>query len=233
LILAEIGRLGGRRMTKNRMSQFAALVASVGFCVCGQQALALDPHFRIVTIGQAPVQSDAEQAAASGIHQLITAFGVLPPLDSHDKPEWPCFGGGGNADCSSIALYGLVIGDPYYTWPLRTCTSSTEACGQVYWVFETDVTSTTTPIDVSVTITQGTATKTTIYASGTYPLGVNNPGAGYIEVVDNDLAFGPGNCAAGFTCGTPVAGVATITVVTTIGTHSATGTAKITLSATD
>jgi hypothetical protein len=216
-------------MTKIRMFMFAALAAIVALGVCGQQALALDTHFKIASIGRAPVQSETLPPAASQVHEGVTGMGVAPPLDAGGLDTWPCFTGTTDADCSSIASGGLVIGVPVYTWSLTNCTSSTAACGQIFWTFETDVVSTKTPIDVSITVTQGTTTKTTIFSTGTQSVGANNPGAGYIEVISDDVAFGPGDCAAPTTCGTPVAGPATITVTTIIGKQKATGTATITL----
>jgi len=216
---------------------FAALAAMAVLGVCGQQALAQDailkPHVYSVVLGRAAAQPDAmPEATASQVHQLYTTMNELPPLDGSGNPEWPCAGGGSNADCSSIAAGGLVIGFPFYTWPLTTCTSSTEACGEITWMFETDVASTKATIDITITVTQGTTTKSDIYTSGTIK-GGTNPGAGYTEVFAIPVAFGAGDCfATGTTCVTPVAGPATITVTTTIGKQTATGVAQITLSST-
>lgn len=215
-------------MTKIRMFMFAVLAVMVAFAMGAQPAFAQDlaanPHIRIATIGRVPVQPDAGPDATSLVHQGITAMGILPPPDSGGLDSWPCFGGG--PDCPTIAVGGMVVADPFYTWPLTNCTSSTTACGQIYWTFETDVASTKAPINVSITVTQGTTTKTTIMSiSGTVG---TNPGAGYLEVVSADVAFGPGNCMTG-TCGTPVAGPATIRVVTTIAKQRAVGTAQIAL----
>jgi hypothetical protein len=214
-------------MTKTRMFVFAALAVIVAFGVCGQQALALDPHFKVVTIGHGTTQSDAVPDAASQVHQGITAMGAAAPADSSGNATWPCFTGETDPDCSSIAAGGLVVGIPAFTWNLAACTSSTAACGQIYWTFETDVKSKTAPINISLTVTQGTST---IYSTGTIDVGTN-PGAGFIEAIAGNVAFGPGDCTVG-TCATPVAGAATITVTTKIGTSTATGTAHITLSAT-
>jgi hypothetical protein len=211
-------------MTKIRMFMFAALAVIVAFGVCGQQALALDPHFKTIVVGRAPV-SDAVPDAAAQVHQLYTMMGVAPPLDASSLDTWPCFTGGSDPDCSSIAPGGLVLGIPFYTWSLTSCTSSTAACGQISWMFETDVTSTKTAIDVSITVTQGTST---IMNTGTVKIGTN-PGSGYVEVISDNVGFGPGDCVVG-TCATPVAGAAKITVTTTIGKQKATGVENITLS---
>jgi hypothetical protein len=210
------------------MFMFGALSAIAVFGICGQQALALEPHFRIATIGRQPVAEAVPEAATSQVHQGITGMGVAPPLDAGGGDTWPCFTGGTDVDCSSIAAGGLVVGVPAYTWSLTGCTSSTNACGQIYWTFETDVANTKAPMEVSITVTQGTTTKTTIASTGTVDIGPN-PGAGFIEVISDDIAFGPGDCATGTTCGTPVAGAATITIITTIGKSKAEGVAQITL----
>lgn len=219
---------------------FAALAVIVAFGVGGQLALAesvANPHVHAVVIGKrAPVNAGGGSyvdKAASKVHNLFATFNELPPLDSSGYGEWPCGGGGSDPDCSSIAAGGLVIGFPFYSWSLATCTSSEYACGELTWMFETDLTGTGSkwPINVSVTVTQGT---TDIYTSGTLSTGLDNPGEYYTEVFALPLGFGPGDCfAPSTTCGTPVAGAATIKVTTTIGTgtkaQSATGTAVIDL----
>jgi hypothetical protein len=58
-------------MTKIRMFMFAALAVIVAFGVCGQQALALDPHFKTIVVGRAPV-SDAVPDAAAQVHQAAS-----------------------------------------------------------------------------------------------------------------------------------------------------------------
>jgi hypothetical protein len=214
-------------MTKLRMFMFAAAAVIVAFGVSAQQALALDPHFKVTVMKAPGVITDAVPAAASQLHQLYTTMGVAAPADSLGNGYWPCFTGGSDADCSSIPAGAVVVGIPFYTWNLTACTSSTSACGQISWMFETDVASTSATIDVSITVTQGTST---IMNTGTVPVGTN-PGAGYVEVISDNVGFGPGDCAVG-TCATPVAGAAKITVTTTIGKQKATGTANITLSAT-
>jgi hypothetical protein len=207
------------------MFMFAALAVIVAFGVCGESALALDPHFRVASIGALPVQTDNQPAAASLVHQGITGMGVLPPLDATSVDTWPCFTGGSDPDCSSIAAGGLVVGVPLYTWSLTGCTSSTAACGQIFWTFETDVTSKKTAINVSITVTQGTST---IMSTGTVDIG-KNPGAGFIEIISDDVAFGVGDCAAPTMCVAPIAGPATIKVTTAIGQQKSSGTYAITL----
>jgi hypothetical protein len=219
-------------MTKIRMIMFAALAVIVALGVTGQQALAEELvsnlHLQGAIVGRVPVQPDTEpDATASQVHELYTTMNALPPVDSSGNGEWPCAGGGSNPDCASIAEYGLVIGFPFYSWSLTGCTSSTAACGEITWMFETDVKSTKAAVSFSITVTQGTTTKTDIYTAG--PLsGGTNPGQYYTEVFALPVAFGSGDCfTTGTTCGTPVAGPATVTVTTTIGTQKATGTAVI------
>jgi hypothetical protein len=212
-------------MTKTRMFMSAALAVVFAFGVCAESALALDPHFRLISIGSRPVQTDAVPDAASLVHQGVTAMGVLPPLDASSLDTWPCFTGGTDPDCSAIAAGGLVIGVPVATWSLTNCTSSTLACGQIFWTFETDVTSKKTAIDVSITVTQGTST---IMSTGVVNIG-KNPGAGFIEAISDDVAFGVGDCASPTVCVAPVAGPATIKVTTAIGQQKAAGSYAITL----
>jgi len=220
-------------MTKTRMFMFAAFAAMVALGVCGQVALAesvSNPHLHVAVIhSRGFVSPDAVPDAASQVHELYTTMNELPPLDGSGQPEWPCGGGGGDADCAGIAGGGLVIGFPFFTWPLTSCTSSTTACGEITWMFESDVKSTAAKVTVSVTVTQGSTTKTPIYTSGPLSAGTN-PGQFYTEVFAIPVAFGPGDCfQKGTTCGTPVAGPANITVTTTIGNQKTTGQAVINL----
>jgi len=216
-------------MTKTRISMFAALAVIVALGLFGQPALAADFQLHSMIIAKADLPAGmVSPDAASQLHQLVTAMGAGSPDTSSDVPYWPCFTGGSDPACSSIPAGGIVLGAPFYTWPLTTCTSSTEACGTIYWLFETDVASTKAEIDVTVTVTQGS---NTIYTVGG-AVG-KNPGAGNVEIVYANAAFGEGDCFNGGTCVNPSAGVATITTTTTIGKQSATGKATITLSASD
>jgi hypothetical protein len=219
------------KMKRLRMFAFAALAVVVALGVSGQ-AFAVDPHFKIVTVGPvAGHTSDAEPQAASQVHQLMTNMGVAAPADSSGDATWPCFTGGSDPDCSSIAAGGLVVGIPFYTWSLSSCTSSSAACGQIYWAFETDVASTKAPIEITLNVTQGS---NVIYSTGSAPLNVGpNPGKGYMEIISGNVGFGVGDCGAGVTCVAPVAGAATITTTTKIGTSTATGKAVIVLSASE
>ena len=216
-------------MTKIRVIPFAALAVIVALGMIGQPALAQDfvstLHLQGTIAGRTAPHSDAVPDAASQVHELYTTMNELPPLDGSGNGEWPC--GGGSPDCADIAAGGLVIGFPFYSWSLTGCTSSTLACGEITWMYETDVKSTTAKVSFQVTVTQGSTTKTTIYSAG--PLsGGKNPGQYYTEVWSLPVGFGPGDCfTTGTTCGTPVAGPATVTVTTTIGTQKTTGTAVI------
>ncbi len=217
-------------MTKIRMFAFAALAVIVALGVAGQ-AFAVDPHFKVVTVGPVAGHTDVVPDAASKVHQLMTNMGVAAPADASDLPTWPCFTGGSDPDCSSITAGGLVVGIPFYTWSLSGCTSSSEACGQIFWAFETDVPSTTAKIEITLNVTQGS---NTIYSTGSAPIDVgDNPGKGYMEIISGNVGFGVGDCGAGVTCVAPVAGAATITTTTKIGTSTATGKAVILLSASE
>jgi len=209
-------------MTKTRMIVFAALAVVLTLGVCGQaQAQDASPvtsHFHVATLGTVRVPHANVPDATTALNQGITAMGVGAPLDTGGNDTWPCFTGDPTdfPDCSSIAAGGIVLGIPVQNWSLADCTNATTGCGgQIYWTFEDD--SAKGALIVSITVKQGT---TTIFATGSAKLGtvVGSPGA--IEVISDDgIAFlgpGSGSCATGITCGTAVAGPATIVVTTTI-----------------
>ncbi len=213
-------------MTRTRMFMFAALAGGLALSVGAQaQSLAENPHIKLAVLGKAPVHAASPEATPSNIYQGITEMGVLPPTDAGGDGEWPCFGG--NADCSTIAAGGLVIGLPVYTWSLTNCTTSTTSCGQVAWTFEDDNT-TSGEIEAQVEVKQGTSV---IYDSGYQKLAKNTGYDGYVLAISFDVGFGVGNCVpTTVTCVAPVAGAATITVSTKIGSGSpVSGTYKITL----
>lgn len=205
-----------------RLSTFAALAAIAAFGVAGPPALAQDatpinPHFHVGTLGMLRVPHANVPNATTALNQGITAMGVGAPADSGGGDTWPCFTGDAVnfPDCSSLPAGGLLVGIPVQNWPLSDCTNSTTGCGgQIYWTFEDD--SAKGALIVSVTVTQGT---TTILATGNANLGTVKGSPGAIEIIYLDgIAFlGAGSCPpTGITCGTPVAGPATISVVTTI-----------------
>jgi hypothetical protein len=221
------------QMMKIRMIMFAALAVIVAFGVCGQQAQAQNSRTTLSVVGKAPTHPVTPDASPSLLYQGVTTMGVLPPADPNGNAYWPCFTGGGSnpnsADCSTIPAGGVVFGFPVYTWPLTSCTgvSSTAPCGQVYWTFEDD-NSTSGEISAQVVVKQGTSY---VYDSGYVKLGKNTGLDGYILAISFDVAFGVGNCTpTTVTCVAPVSGPATITVYSRIGSDTpVTGTYKITL----
>jgi hypothetical protein len=216
-----------------RLLQVFAFMAIVAFFVCGQHALAQNPHhlqIRVMPGVQAdkvnPPKGPTERKV---LEQLASGFGVLPPLDTNGLDEWPCFPGSSNpnaADCSSIAPGGAVIGQVSYTQSLADCDASAAGaanCGQIFWFYEDDTGDNTDDLVFSIVVKQG---KNYILDSGPIDVGLNPFAAGTNIVVSDDTAFGtqgqtgPGNgfCAGSTeTCVNPVKGVATVTVTTTVG----------------
>ena len=146
--------------------------------------------------------------------------------------EWPCFPNGSNpndADCSSIATGGVVIGQPAYTQSFSACDASSSDspnCGQIFWFYEDDTGDGTDDLVVSIVVKQG---KNYIMDTGPFNFGPNPYPAGSVVVIWDDTAFGtlgetgPGNgfCAGSTeTCVNPVKGVASVTVTTTVGTST-------------
>ena len=120
----------------------------------------------------------------------------------------------------------MLIGEPTPVQSLANCTTaSAPGCGQVYYTIT--VGSGAGTVSLGITAKQGTSTilDVPLTAAGSIPSGQ----AGYIYVITwDDIGFGPGDCATGVTCATPVAGAATITVSTKIG-KGATVTGKTTI----
>ncbi len=210
-------------MTKIRMFMFAALAAFLVFGVSGQAQTAWEPHVKMMAV---PMSHPVDPDAASKLHTTQTGMAVGAPADSSGNAYWPCFTGTSDPDCSSIPEGALVNGWSLYTWNLPACTSSSAACGEIYWFVEDDFASTKYNVVATVTVTQGTST---IYTNK-YNYG-KNPGSGYIFIVAFDAAFGVGDCFNGGTCVAPVAGAAVISTTFTIGSQQATSKATILLSA--
>ena len=106
-------------MSKSFVCQALALAAVLALFVCGQQALAENPHhFQIRSLSPAdagkvfPPKGPVEKKR---LEQLSSGFGVLPPVDGGGNDEWPCFPNqnANGADCSSIATGGVVIGSQH------------------------------------------------------------------------------------------------------------------------
>jgi hypothetical protein len=220
-------------MKKSILLPVVVLMAIVAFTVAGQQALAQSPHhfqFKVVSPAQADRAPKGVKEKAV-LEQLMAGFGVLPPVDGGGNDEWPCFPNqnANGADCSTIATGGVVIGEPAFTQSLSACdadSSSSANCGQIFWFYEDDTGDTTDDLVISVVIKQG---KNYILDTGSYDFGPNPFPAGSIVVIYDDTAFGtlgqtgPGNgfCAGSTeTCVNPIAGKATATITTTVGTST-------------
>lgn len=221
-------------MAKSLWFPVVALMAIVAFSVFGQPALAQSPHhlqFKVVSPAQPDrVPKGAKEKAV--LEQLMSGFGVLPPVDGGGNDEWPCFPGSSNpnaADCSSIATGGVVLGQPAFTQSLSACDANSDSssnCGQIFWFYEDDTGDNNDDLVVSIVVKQG---KNYIMDTGNFDFGPNPFPAGSVVVIYDDTAFGtlgqsgPGNgfCAGSTeTCVNPVSGKATATITTTVGTST-------------
>ena len=218
-------------MMKSRLFQVFASLSVLVFFVWGQQALAQASRHNLQARAvpgthQGPVKNVAK---FDELFQLASGFGVLPPVDGSGFDEWPCFpnANGNGADCSQIATGGVVIGTPGYTQSLANCdadSSTSTNCGQIFWFYEDDTNDNTDPLVVSIEVKQGLSV---ILATGKVTLAAPNPfPAGSVIVISDDVAFGTlgetgkGNGYCGGTkvvCVNPVAGIATVTLTTTVG----------------
>jgi hypothetical protein len=198
-------------MTRIRVFLFATLAVIVAFGLSGQ-ALAQDftvGEFHMHATQVVPHANIPD--ATTALNQGIVAVGPIPALGGDGFDNWPCFGGG--ADCSAILPGGVVFGIPIQNWSLANCTAGD--CGQVYWSFEDDVASGN--LVVSFTIKQG---KTTIERLRPANLGPITGAPGSIWVISCD-------CMKLST--KAVAGPATISVSTAVGTTKISGKATINL----
>jgi hypothetical protein len=188
-------------MLKIRVLLFSALAVVLAFGILGQQALAQDAAGNQAFHATAigHPSPGSTDAATPGMFQGITAMGPNPPAAG----DWPCFAG--NTACSAIASGGLVVGVPVQVWPVAS------ANGQIYWTFETTTSAGTAK--VSVKVTQGATTILSVKGK--------IPGIAANSIYSIDLT------GASFTGA--VAGPATITTSTKIGTTTIKGTAKIVL----
>ena len=216
-------------MTKSRWFQVLALTVILACMVCGQQALAENPHhlqIRAVNINGFESQKGAKEKKV--LEELSSGFGVLPPVDGSGNDEWPCFPNqnANGADCSSIATGGVVIGQPAFTQSFSACDADSDSstnCGQVFSFYEDDTGDNTDDLVVSIVVKQG---KNYIMDTGPYNFGPNPFSPGTVIVISDDTAFGtlgqtgPGNgyCAGSTeTCVNPVPGKATATFTITVG----------------
>jgi hypothetical protein len=223
---------GGSSMTKSRWFQVLAITAILACIVCGQQALAENPHhlqIRAVNAnGVDPLKGAKEKKA---LEQLSSGFGVLPPVDGGGNDEWPCFPNqnANGADCSAIAAGGVVIGQPAFTQSFSACDADSDtstSCGQMFSFYEDDTGDNNDDLVVSIVVKQG---KNYIMDTGSVDLGPNPFSPGSVVVIYDDTAFGtlaqsgPGNgyCAGSTeTCVNPIPGKATATFTITVGTST-------------
>jgi hypothetical protein len=216
-----------------KMRTFPMVAVLFLFSLGVQQAFA-QVHHLSVRVAQRPANLPARQLAKfNELFQLSTGMGVLPPVDGGGVDEWPCFGGGSQADCSSIGPGGVVLGIPSYTWPFSPCDAATPTstnCGQIFWFYEDDTGDTTDHLIVQIVAKQGS---NMVLNTGPYDFGPNPFGGipGAVIVISDDVAFGTlGQTGKGngycfdpqatkqkYTCSDPFPGLVTITVTTKVG----------------
>jgi len=192
---------------------FAALAVIVAFGVSAP-ALAQNvvPHVRAIPM---PIVPHANLASATtALNQGIVGVGPLAPMGVDGYDAWPCWGG--NADCSDIAFGGLVIGAPIQNWSLAGCTVSGTPCGQYYWTFEDDAANGNLKIEIVVKQGKNTLQKYSYNFGETL---TGSPGSLWWISCD---------CVE-LNAADAVAGPATVTVTTTVGTTKITGKATINL----
>ena len=208
-------------MKNMKMIVLVALAVTLSFA---GQALAGQPGVLQVKATALPAQHgnispDVSTALVAGIVEL----GDPAPPDVSNNPTWPCFTGGSDPDCSSIAAGGLVVGIPFSDWSAASCnvTSDTMACGQ----FITTLTDNTAngKATVTITIKQGASV---VFNTGKLKAG--SISAGFLYTLYLYLGTGPNGCTPyGTTCVDATAGPATLSVTTAVGKKKATGTAVL------
>ena len=150
-------------MSKSRL--FVASLAIVAFAVCGQLALAENPHHWHIKVVPAKhsnlmVHSDgAPPVGLVGIEAALTTTAV----NAYGADYWPCPGGAttvgsvGNTACPYVLAGSWVTGSPAFTWPLAftlsggtitgvgcdqaTTAEATYPCGQTETWYEDDTVS--------------------------------------------------------------------------------------------
>src|SRR5580693_4633216 len=188
-------------MTKTRMFLHGTVAVMVVFGVCGRQELKAQdfagPVGRVGRIAQLPVVPDDGSEALPTMYQGILGVGDNPPVGG-STPSWPCVGGTDDPECPKIAAGGVVFAVPYQLVPAS-------ASGEVYWTFTT--TTATGTAKLKLTITQGA---TTIF---TYNFTES--------VTANGVWFA---YVTGATLSNTTKGPAKVTVSTTVGGATITGT---------
>lgn len=209
---------------KTSLSSAALLLASAAALAASpaQPGLVFKAH--AVKTGQ---HISLHAPVIAGLYPLTAQFGLLPSKDENGQDEWPCFGGGGNADCASISDGGVVVGVPNYTWSLASCDNNSGTatpCGQISFSYQDQTNDSTDHLLVTITVKQG---DNFILAEGPVDMGPN-PFAGQVVVLSGDTAFGTlgqsgrgnGWCAGTkHTCVDPVQGVATGMVLVQLGQY--------------
>jgi len=192
-------------MRRTRAFLLAALVSIAVVGLSPQRALAQDDanlsnvHVTLTDNEALGVAPDAAAAVLAG----PVGF-VLPPPVAGPPPSWPCIAP--NAPCTSDPAGGILIGLPLQQWPISGTTNCTLVpCGQIMAMFET--TTGKGSVSFSVSIKQGT---TTIYSKSFSKVATAK--ANQVGVVDvTGVQFDT----------TAVAGAATVTVTTAVGSSTA------------
>jgi hypothetical protein len=195
-----------------RIFQVAVVVLVVAFCF-GQMALAENvPHYKVTVVPSTAHRTGVHSNAAdtNNLYALWSAFAGGPeasyasPFNTDGYEIWPCFGGGtaANTDCPSIgnptqdfATTGVVVGAPFFTWPLSFCDQTTTTalpCGQTETWYEDDSADTTDDLLYSIVAQQGTSY---IVDSGQLDLVGPNPYGAYgnpgvVVIISGDQGFG-------------------------------------------
>lgn len=201
-------------MTKVRVFLFAALALLVVLGVSGQ-AQAADIHTTDGTSAHLFTYARPLGNIAPNTAALLAGMGGW---DGYPVTGYPCFAP--NSPCTTDAAGNVVMGIPLSFWPVAgsgttsKCTNvKKQNCGQIFAF--TQSTTASGAVSATISIKQG---KTSVYTKKLTGLGTAS--AGDIIVVALD---GPKLKAAA------KAGVATITVVTTVGTAKASSKATVNL----
>jgi len=193
-------------MTKTRAFLYASLALFVALGVCGQQALAGDVGSHgetgiILTDHWTP--GPVPEAAAAVLAGPVS-FDVPPPSVG-PPPSWPCVAP--KSPCTGDPAGGLLMGVPLQEAPITGTNNCTMVkCGQILAMFET--TTATGAVSATITIKQGT---TTIFSGKAKGATAKANQVGLVYLNGAQLAT------------TAVAGAATVTVTTTVGTTKVSG----------
>jgi hypothetical protein len=191
-------------MTKTGVSLHCAIAAIAVLGICGQPNLraqeAAGPVTGVVRVGPSGIVAGEDPDAAKSMYQGILVVGANPPTYG-PPPTWPCYGGGGDAPCSSIAAGGFVI-------PVSMQVIPTKFNGEVVWTFATTTASGTA--DMKLEVKQGKKT----LSSDSFSFDVAPDGIYYAYAGELKLS-GAGK------------GKVTVTATTTVGSETITGRAVL------